>query len=245
MSSKRGQTAIEYLVTHGWALMVLVLVVAVLYSIGIFNPNRFVSEECVFPPGFTCDTEPRLHLYGGSENIQGTSNHVKYVMGTDLTNGLGYDILIVGYKITSTNFVTTDTFSCENKQGFSPSEPLDCLQGTVWPIQPSMTTIRAFLLNGETRTFNVAIAPSSSVTNKETQLKVGDVRAMYITFYYKNCNAGAWKRGEYAPNSLSYVESINSMTLCRDTIPDSDIHYLSGKIVARIGQEINTIVVYP
>ena len=233
MRSRRGQSAVEYLVTHGWALIVLVLVVTILYGLGIFNPNRFVAEECVFQPGFSCASTPRLHLYGGSTTISG--NKVKYVMGTNLTNGLGYDIVITGYTVTSTDFITTDTFSCSNIQGVS-----SCSQGMVFPSPPPNT--RALLINGETQIFNLALAIPSSGPGGEANLKVGDVRELHITFYYKNCNAGVWKRGDVAPYSLSEFDRGVRLGSC--TVNPASEHVISGKIVARVGREINTFTVY-
>lgn len=36
--NNKGQSALEYLMTYGWALVVIVIVVAALFAFGIFNP---------------------------------------------------------------------------------------------------------------------------------------------------------------------------------------------------------------
>ena len=36
--NNKGQAALEYLMTYGWALVVIVIVVAALFAFGIFNP---------------------------------------------------------------------------------------------------------------------------------------------------------------------------------------------------------------
>ncbi len=36
------QAAMEYLVTYGWAIIIIVVALAVLYSLGVFNPNTYV-----------------------------------------------------------------------------------------------------------------------------------------------------------------------------------------------------------
>jgi len=38
MFDKKGQAALEYLMTYGWALVVIVIVIAALFAFGIFNP---------------------------------------------------------------------------------------------------------------------------------------------------------------------------------------------------------------
>ncbi|MBI5176538.1 hypothetical protein HY995_00455 [Candidatus Micrarchaeota archaeon] len=51
----RGQSALEYLVTYGWAILAIVIIGAVLWYFGIFNPQTFVgSKRCVGFASFTC-----------------------------------------------------------------------------------------------------------------------------------------------------------------------------------------------
>ncbi len=38
-SSKHSQSALEYMMTYGWAILIIVIVAAGLYSLGIFNPS--------------------------------------------------------------------------------------------------------------------------------------------------------------------------------------------------------------
>ncbi len=70
----------EYLVTYGWALLALFVVVAYLISSGVFSANSFASQECVFQPDLPC------------------SSSILYKSGSDtklefsLTNGLGFPI---------------------------------------------------------------------------------------------------------------------------------------------------------
>ena len=35
----KAQSALEYMMTYGWAILIIVIVAAVLYSMGIFNPS--------------------------------------------------------------------------------------------------------------------------------------------------------------------------------------------------------------
>lgn len=47
---KKGQGALEYLMTYGWALLIIVVVGAALYALGILNPASYVKSTC---SGFT------------------------------------------------------------------------------------------------------------------------------------------------------------------------------------------------
>ena len=45
--NRKGQSALEYLVTYGWAILAIVIIAAVLFALGIFDPNRFSgSKQC-------------------------------------------------------------------------------------------------------------------------------------------------------------------------------------------------------
>ena len=51
----RGQSALEYLVTYGWAILAIVIVAAVLWYLGIFNPEQWSGQrKCPSFPSMTC-----------------------------------------------------------------------------------------------------------------------------------------------------------------------------------------------
>ncbi len=52
----KGQTALEYLVTYGWAILAIVIIAGVLWYLGVFNPARFAGDkQCSgFSGGFLC-----------------------------------------------------------------------------------------------------------------------------------------------------------------------------------------------
>ena len=52
--SRRGQAALEYLTTYGWAILVLVIVFAALLASGMLSPSFLVSEDCSFGTYVTC-----------------------------------------------------------------------------------------------------------------------------------------------------------------------------------------------
>lgn len=52
---KKGQVAIEYLVSYGWALLGLMLLIAVLFSFGAFNVSNNLPERCELGRGFVCE----------------------------------------------------------------------------------------------------------------------------------------------------------------------------------------------
>jgi hypothetical protein len=39
----KGQSALEYMMTYGWAILIIVIVAVILYSMGIFNPGASIT----------------------------------------------------------------------------------------------------------------------------------------------------------------------------------------------------------
>lgn len=48
------QSAMEYLMTYSWALLVIAIIVATMMALGLFNPGVFTNTQCTFPAGFSC-----------------------------------------------------------------------------------------------------------------------------------------------------------------------------------------------
>jgi hypothetical protein len=51
---KRIQSAIEFLMTYGWAILILVVVLAALYGLGIFNTGSVTPNLCALPANVGC-----------------------------------------------------------------------------------------------------------------------------------------------------------------------------------------------
>lgn len=50
MRNKKAQSALEYLLTYGWAILIVIIVGASLYALGVFNPGTFTGKRVT---GFT------------------------------------------------------------------------------------------------------------------------------------------------------------------------------------------------
>ncbi|MBI2671158.1 hypothetical protein HYX18_04250 [Candidatus Woesearchaeota archaeon] len=50
MQSKRGQAALEFLMTYGWAILVVLIVIGILWSF-IGNPADILGDKCILPAG--------------------------------------------------------------------------------------------------------------------------------------------------------------------------------------------------
>ncbi len=50
----RGQAAIEFLVTYGWAIIAALTVIAALTYFGVSNPASSLPDKCIFSNNFEC-----------------------------------------------------------------------------------------------------------------------------------------------------------------------------------------------
>ncbi len=55
--TKRSQSALEYMMTYGWAILIIVIVAVILYSMGIFNPSASVSYSITGFSGLIISSE--------------------------------------------------------------------------------------------------------------------------------------------------------------------------------------------
>lgn len=54
LKSKKGQAAIEYMVTYGWAFLVILASVSVLAYFGFLNPSKYIPDRCDFGEQLKC-----------------------------------------------------------------------------------------------------------------------------------------------------------------------------------------------
>jgi len=51
----KAQSAMEYLMTYGWAILIVAVVLGALYSLGVFNGAAFLGTSCIAASGFYCN----------------------------------------------------------------------------------------------------------------------------------------------------------------------------------------------
>ncbi len=63
--TSKGQAAIEYLMTYGWAILVIAIVIVALY---IMTQTQVRLEQCTFPPGLVCN-DPTPQIYNSAGKV--------------------------------------------------------------------------------------------------------------------------------------------------------------------------------
>jgi len=147
MASRKGQAAVEYLMTHGWAILALTAVLAILFSSGMFNTSKYVKQECYFQPDLYCAS---FRLAKGEP----------YVLTLSINNGLGFDMLVGEINLTSTDLGTrgeyTYSYSCASGV-CSPNSGL-VKQGELLDITLPITSTESLPEKGELRQMKMSIS---------------------------------------------------------------------------------------
>ena len=87
MMKKKGQGALEYLMTYGWALLIIVVVGAALYALGVLNPATYTQSTCrgfqyfIFQDQKLSATDFEVVLLNGNSDVNITAMSFG---GTDL-----------------------------------------------------------------------------------------------------------------------------------------------------------------
>ncbi len=52
---RRGQAALEFLMTYGWAILVVLIAIGALAYFGVLNPSRYLPNSCTIVAGISCN----------------------------------------------------------------------------------------------------------------------------------------------------------------------------------------------
>ena len=80
---KKSQAAMEFLMTYGWAILVVLVAIGALAYFGVLSPERFLPSKCTLPAGVAC-----VDFNIGSADVN-----------VVLRNGLGFDLSGVSIAI--------------------------------------------------------------------------------------------------------------------------------------------------
>jgi len=101
MKFKKGQAALDFLMTYGWAIALVVIIAAVLFALGIFDVSNFVGSKAAGFSGVAVSgwkLSPAGNLSMKVSNQVGqpiTINVVNATIGSttiDLVNGAAFNL---------------------------------------------------------------------------------------------------------------------------------------------------------
>ncbi|MFH1592358.1 MAG: hypothetical protein ABIB47_03250 [Candidatus Woesearchaeota archaeon] len=82
----KGQAALEFVMTYGWAILAVLVTIGSLAYFGVLNSVVFLSSSCILAPGFSCE-DFKIEDTGGLYLV--------------LRNGLGKTLNNVNVQVTS------------------------------------------------------------------------------------------------------------------------------------------------
>jgi len=127
-NTKKGQAAMEFLMTYGWAMLILLVMIGALAYFGVLNPSKYTSDRCIVTTGFEC------------KDYQLKASGTQLLVNFNLGNQQGESIKVTGVSAKSGSYdlsapctpaattgapltVPTDsnlTFSCALATGSNP-----------------------------------------------------------------------------------------------------------------------------
>ncbi len=54
-SIRKGQYSVEFLVTYGWVLLIVIIAVGTLIYFDVFKIDKYLPDECIFGPNVICE----------------------------------------------------------------------------------------------------------------------------------------------------------------------------------------------
>jgi hypothetical protein len=106
---QKGQVALEFLTTYGWAILILMVMIGAIAYFGVINPERFTPARCLGSPEFSCVDYQVLSSTG--------------VVQFQLKQGLGKTIYLNGTTCTYEGTVPISTAATVQSQGSGVSLP--------------------------------------------------------------------------------------------------------------------------
>jgi hypothetical protein len=101
----KAQSALEFLSTYGWAILILGTVTILFVNFGLNNPELYSNERCLFESDFTC--REYSVVFDGAETI----------VTVFLVNNLPYTINITNYEfevLSGISGIVEHSFGSEN-----------------------------------------------------------------------------------------------------------------------------------
>jgi hypothetical protein len=156
MKNLKLQSAMEYLMTYGWAILIIAVVMVALFSLGILGGSP-LSTTCLPLSGFQCSGLILSHITGGATFILG--------------------------QTTGTNWYSANIFyvpqGTATVSGVPSTIPSNTVCGSAWSTYAACNAIPGGLISGATYTnANVPVTqtstnPISAGTSKSGQFWVG------------------------------------------------------------------------
>lgn len=128
MINKKAQGALEFLMTYGWAFLVILIMIGALAYFGVLSPTKFLPERCTFGTQFLCK-DYLLSYNSGAPTVtlrlQNNLGQVIFVTSVDATSQEGFGGCTATSLIDSTGNSALDTSGDGSVESISDGEYMD------------------------------------------------------------------------------------------------------------------------
>ncbi|MCL5433890.1 MAG: hypothetical protein M1538_02855 [Candidatus Marsarchaeota archaeon] len=170
---ERAQSAMEYLMTYGWAILIIAIVLAILFKLGVFSGASLTGTSCLGSPGFSC-SNPVLSSTAGLSFSLGQST------GSEL-----YNVLIACSGSSGAAGYPADGTYWDTLSSGGAATPNNALPVTSAPA----STASLNLANGQSVTVSNVICYDSS-NSPTTGYTIGQSFQGYIWLAYSTSSTG-------------------------------------------------------
>jgi len=113
MMEKKGQAAMEFLMTYGWAILAAVIAIGVLIYFGVFSPSRFVPETCILSAPLGCNDDSTASVAGIDLILENGGGEDYNVEEVEVTNCGTYTPAIPDLLKTGDSLAIPTTIVCD------------------------------------------------------------------------------------------------------------------------------------
>jgi hypothetical protein len=198
----RSQSAMEYLMTYGWAIIIIAVVIGALYALGIFSGGLQGANTCLASPQFICNN-PILYSSGAlTARIGQAGIQTITITGLACTNTTTTPVIPSPTSVTlNAGQIQNFTFGCpitSNSVGTRFS-------GYLW-IFYTLPSLQTVTQQQKVATVRVTVSSTSSVTNPATLANV----SITITNSQSSPTGSSFQQLiSFSPSSYSTYEASN------------------------------------
>jgi hypothetical protein len=85
MMNRKSQAALEFIMTYGWAILVVLVAIGALAYFGVLSPDKFLPSKCTFQSGLAC-VDHRVQGSAGAGGVGLVTVAVQNSLGIDIDN---------------------------------------------------------------------------------------------------------------------------------------------------------------
>jgi len=106
----KAQAAMEFIMTYGWAILVVILAIIALTYFGVLNPENYLKERCIPASGIKC-VDHKAESFGVTLKLE---------------NNMGNDILIKKIQLVDERNCNIGVFNTSLQDGEEGLFFIDC-----------------------------------------------------------------------------------------------------------------------